>query len=213
MKITDIPLSRVMAKARREGRKNQTRRIVKPSVKGCSVGAYTSPGEPTEVINVQEDGDPWEDIPCPYGQPGDRLRWLTTWATLKKWDHLKPTEVAELVGNSSEVWTAHQSDEPPEGFGKLRAGRFMPLDLREWTLPEDELDAVRIARLQDISEEDAKAEGLDFVSDGGARYGIKGLPSSWSDNPIESYRALWESINGPGAWDANSWVWVLEFKP
>lgn len=202
-KLTYLPLSRVMAKARREERKSQTRRVVKPQPvasmeRGLEKPAWWSDG--------------FTRIKCPYGEPGDRLRWLTTWATRKEWDHLKPSNIPKGMHWVDKFWSFHESDEKPDWCGRLRPGRFLPGFLRH-LLPIDELVSVRVERLQEISQADAKAEGLDFVSDGGARYGIKGLPSSWSDNPIESYRALWESINGPGSWDRNDWVWVLEFKP
>lgn len=71
-----------------------------------------------------------------------------------------------------------------------------------------EITGVRVERLRDISEADAIAEGIerkdsvwkDYRTDGG-----------WSC-PINSYWSLWDSINGPGSWDANPWVWVVEFK-
>jgi len=70
-----------------------------------------------------------------------------------------------------------------------------------------EVTGVRVERLQDISEADALAEGcaLECMTptgddSGSAIYGPGG------------YRALWESINGPGSWDANPWVWVIEFR-
>jgi len=57
-------------------------RPVMPTVKGCKVGAYvtqTPNGLHVEPVNVQEDGDPWDDIPCPFGVPGDRLIGKETW--------------------------------------------------------------------------------------------------------------------------------------
>lgn len=62
-----------MIRAILEGQKTATRRIVKPTVKGCTVGVYTQDGKVSSVVNVQEDGDPWTDIKCPYGQVGNRL--------------------------------------------------------------------------------------------------------------------------------------------
>lgn len=61
-----------------------------------------------------------------------------------------------------------------------------------------EVTAVRVERLQDISPEDCIAEG---IPGGRGRIDITG-----------DYKDLWESINGPGSWAANPWVWVVEFK-
>lgn len=90
-----------------------------------------------------------------------------------------------------------------------------------------EITRVRVERLQDISEADAMAEGLKLLSKDGGRtykYGITdrdGLPGTddhgWPWKHFElsakaAYRRLWESINGPGSWDANPLVWVVEFR-
>lgn len=61
-----------------------------------------------------------------------------------------------------------------------------------------EVVGVRVERLQEISEADAKAEGV-TVYDGGVCY-------------RDGYAALWDQINGPGSWAANPWVWVVEFQ-
>ena len=60
-----------------------------------------------------------------------------------------------------------------------------------------EVTAVRVEQLQDISESDAMAEGC---------YTDPACPA------YDAYRSLWEQINGPGSWNANPWVWVVEFK-
>jgi hypothetical protein len=60
-----------------------------------------------------------------------------------------------------------------------------------------EIVAARVERLQDISEADALAEGMQPT---GAK------PA------VESYRELFEAINGNGSWDANPWIWVVEFR-
>lgn len=75
-----------------------------------------------------------------------------------------------------------------------------------------EIADVRVQRLQDISGLDAIAEGLDHVNDGAAAFGVKGFARSWSNDPRVAYRALWESINGAGSWDANPWVWAISFR-
>lgn len=72
-----------------------------------------------------------------------------------------------------------------------------------------EIVSVRVERLQDINEADALAEGIpyrqaaDWMGRGGARRDF---------GPKDAYRTLWEQINGAGSWDANPWVWVVEFK-
>ena len=70
-----------------------------------------------------------------------------------------------------------------------------------------EITSVRVERLQDIDLADALAEG---ISDTGAL--ILDRAGNEQGGPIAEYAVLWEQINGPGSWDANPWVWVIEFK-
>jgi hypothetical protein len=78
--------------------------------------------------------------------------------------------------------------------------------------------SVRVERLQDISEADAEAEGVEQIgytgeSAGPNRYSIL-IDGVHINAPTAAgvYARLWESINGPGSWEANPWVWVVEFK-
>lgn len=86
-------------------------------------------------------------------------------------------------------------------FSNVRPDRWRPsIHMPRWasriTL---EVVGVRVERLQDISEEDAKAEGC-------------ALSADWKAFGVVAFQQLWESINGPGSWDANPWVWVVEFR-
>jgi hypothetical protein len=60
-----------------------------------------------------------------------------------------------------------------------------------------EIEAIRVEQLKEISEDDARAEGW-HPSDG--------------QGACEWYEDLWKDINGPGSWDANPWVWVIQFR-
>ena len=64
-----------------------------------------------------------------------------------------------------------------------------------------EITGVRVERLQEISEADARAEGVSAKHTPDADYTAR-----------DAFSALWESINGGGSWDANPWVWVVEFR-
>lgn len=75
-----------------------------------------------------------------------------------------------------------------------------------------EITDVRVERIQDISEEQARAEG---ITDGGCTECGNHEPcgcANPSPSAIDSFSWLWESIYGRGSWDANPWVWVVEFK-
>lgn len=123
---------------------------------------------------------------CPYGQPGDRLWVRETWAQFG--------QVAIYRGTS---------DYRPPGAGMWRPSIHMPRWASRITL---EITGVRVERLQDISTDDAYNEGTAEWAAEATRNGNK-----WS-NIVRAYQGLWESINGPGSWDANPWVWVVEFK-
>ena len=78
-----------------------------------------------------------------------------------------------------------------------------------------ELTDVRVERLQDISEQDAVAEGIERCAIGGRAWRIyskSALPNEGYPNPRDSYESLWQSINSRSSWDANPWVWVLAFN-
>jgi hypothetical protein len=78
-----------------------------------------------------------------------------------------------------------------------------------------EITDIRVERLQDISEDDAIAEGIKRSPHGNGDqwldYPLGSSAAGWTD-PRDSYKSLWESINGPDSWDANPWVWVVCFK-
>ncbi|WP_416049003.1 hypothetical protein [Cupriavidus basilensis] len=70
--------------------------------------------------------------------------------------------------------------------------------------------SVRVERLNDCSEADARAEGIAPELDGWTDYGNPSC--QMCVNSVDSYRALWHSINGAGSWESNPWVWIVEFR-
>lgn len=211
MKERPILFSAPMVRAILEGRKTQTRRVVKPQSAvltddtARALGVRPPPHQNTPVIQ------------CPYGQPGDRLWVRETHAIFNAYgQHRKD-------GQRWGPWGGLPTTVSPdgtqiayyrEGFDRSDPGRWRPsIHMPRWASRIDlEVTGVRVERLQDISEADAIAEGLDHVADGAAAFGIRGLATSWDNDPRVAYRRLWESINGPGSWDANPWVWAVEFR-
>ena len=89
---------------------------------------------------------------------------------------------------------------------------FMPADKARFFI---RITKVRCERLQDITEEDAIAEGIEKVCDYGTTgYKLYTQPdAAFSDiDAVWSYESLWESINGKGSWDLNPWIWIYEFQ-
>lgn len=184
-----------MVRAILEGQKTQTRRIVKIRKTDYSVTMddYLSSGK--KLGNHKEIylGN------SPYGQPGDRLWVKETWATAPNFDHLKPTELP------TGICILKRADNGASG-GKWRPSIFMMQWMSRITL---EITNVRVEQLKDISEDDACAEGVDV-----SEY-IECISPPYMvpcECATRAYSALWEEINGPGSWDANPWVWVIEFK-
>jgi hypothetical protein len=209
MKELPIPFTGPMVRALLDDRKGQTRRVVKPT-KCKELGV---PLAPCEVAGEVNNGDYRYS---PYGEPGDRLWVRETWACHFATNDQKPRDI------DPELWSvryfADDFIRPAKMDGSLaqlnqctkrRPGMFMPRWASRVTL---EVTGVRVERLQDITRADAKAEGLKHVTDGGTPYGVPGMANTWFADPRLSYRALWETINGPGSWEANPWVWVVEFR-
>lgn len=156
---------------------------------------------------------------CPYGHPSDRL-----WVREAHWiDRRDPQcAVMDLDGYVIDDHPLGKSGTFVEDMAGLRANTFwrkrpsihMPRWASRITL---EITSVRVERLQDISPEDAVAEGLIRHSGLLETWWGTGLEGSGLNgcrflSPVQAYRNLWESINGSNSWDANPWVWVVEFK-
>jgi hypothetical protein len=211
VKERPILFSGPMVRAILEGRKTQTRRVIKPQPETAWVewmininlngdNRYWVEGEPTMHLNMEKD---YEDKgECPYGKPGDRLWVRETFATRHPYDleeeHL--TYRADYLGLSEGILSA--------GWG-WRPSIFMPRAASRITL---EVTGVRVERLQDISEADAIAEGV-YTNDQAIEK--LGLPADTklTGSCVDKYRIVWESINAKKyPWESNPWVWVIEFK-
>ena len=108
---------------------------------------------------------------------------------------------------------ADEQPDPRLTVKRWRPSIHMPRWASRLTL---EIVGVRVERLNEISEEDAIAEGIERDAAEFKNYNVKDVAFPWIGGvgaASASYSSLWESINGPGSWEANPWVWVLEFKP
>lgn len=209
MKYLPILMSDPMVRAILEDRKRMTRRVVKPQPSevgfsmDCEVAPYCT-GTQWPLAYYARRGACWnssQPLKCPYGQPGDRLWVRETWAP--------------CIGGPChpDNPTLYRATEPDADKLTWKPSIHMPRWASRLTL---EVVAVRVERLQEISEEDAKAEGIAY-SPGTYpaqrfwhHYGAGCNPGYLT--PQESFRTLWESINGHGSWEQNPWVWVVEFK-
>jgi len=202
--MTERPIlfSAPMVRALLAGTKTQTRRILAAARLSHVQIEENDDGKPWPwMYDGERDADHW--FSCHLGKPGDRLWVREAWRTVAEMDPIPP----RLLTPAHRIW--FEADRPHQtGHGRLRASMHMPRRFSRITL---EVTGVRVERLQDISDADAIAEGLDVLAGVGAIYGIKGT-TNWSDDPRQAYRSLWESINGPDSWAANPWVWVVEFK-
>jgi hypothetical protein len=168
--MTERPIlfSAEMVRAILDGRKTQTRRIIKPQppaeAESVCRQLYSQEAPEFDGAWTWWAGKPQKPITrplfCRYGQPGDQL-----------W-----------VSETDPIITLRITD-------------------------------IRVERLQDISEDDARAEGA-MWHDGGTLW-HSGWRHDYSDVHADAYSSfarLWNNINGPGAWGANPWVWAISFE-
>lgn len=213
-----ILFSTEMVKAILDGRKTQTRRVIKPQPDAAWMEWIIKNNETNEV---ESDENPDGVVPmvgtkvihCPYGQAGDRLWVRETWNAmcfdgddgLYKWyDEIKPADRGKVT---DVVYKANRNpeDEPYPWIPSI----FMPRWASRITL---EVVNVRVERVQDITNEDAKAEGLKPIRAMKAHHFTTGETFDSYRIPFES---LWYSINGkrPGcSWDDNPFVWCVTFN-
>lgn len=194
--MTEKPIlfSTEMVKAILSGRKTQTRRIIKPQPIPHRLGFR----HPNVDDGCYAEGAYIRSF-CPYGQgQGEDTLWVReTWAK---------TVLGEIVFLAD---TPNLSTKWKPSIHMSRKDCRLILEIED----------IRIERLQDISEEDAIAEGIfytDFAPNN--KYGWNwhwGKAKSYEDclsSPKNAFGNLWESVNGAGSWDTNLLVWVIKFK-
>jgi hypothetical protein len=205
VKERPILFSAPMVRAILEGRKTVTRREVK---KQAALDFLAVGFEPAFLAL------PGNADLCPYGQPGDRLWVRETFAFADKSgshdaapdDHWRPAR----PGMEPEIyrcWYRASDGHTADGFWKpsIHMPRWASRILLEIT-------DVRVERLQDITYEQAKAEGVRLYTDHaelGDWWHVEGI-ETYSADPRKSFELLWSSVGGD--WQANPWVWVVEFK-
>ena len=218
MKERPILFSAPMVRAILDGRKTQTRRIapiteldinqradglvtwrvefakpVKGSLASYSGGRFTE-AQARSIIASQFN---------PFGQPGDQLWVKETWGTSAGWDQVKPTNLPDdQCGVTVPIRFAADGG---KNDGRWRPSIFMRRWMSRITL---EITAVRVERLNAISEEDAQAEGVS--PECGPEF-LRGGPLPPSTHYL-GFKHIWQNINGDASWAANPWVWVLAFK-
>lgn len=182
MKERPILFSGPMVRAILEGRKTQTRRALKPQPPkqtavvdpyNHDIEHFTAWTADNKMMLSRGNIKNTAHWRCPYGLPGDRLWVRESFCSV---------------------------DNTEFGGTKWKPSIFMPRAASRITL---EITSLRVERLQEISEDDAKAEGVSQHPN---------YPKEFFSSWTAAYKHLWNSINGPGSWNTNPWVWVIEFK-
>lgn len=209
------------------GTKTQTRRLVKPqphpdfgtTIECCFYHPHRVNKKTGEAYPEKEVFGFWSedaDWPCPYGKVGDII-------------YCKETFYDSHLESKRHPWTYRADlsvdDDLSRDF-KWKPSIFMP---RAASRIDLEIVAIKVERLQDISEADAVAEGIEILSTSD-EYALNGIKTGkvkknykfygkelerlkqQTANPVWSFQSLWESINGTGSWALNPWVWKIEFR-
>ena len=189
-----------MVQAILNGRKSQTRRIVKPQPRSTATEIVLSHqwSGRDHAARFKYNGEDKYEVTdlykCPYGKIGDVL-WVR-----EKWAYRDCQSYYYFASNSD------------EHIEKWKPSIHMPKEACRIKL---EITNIRVERVQYISKADAIAEGIE-VLDGMSNYKNylhgKGANYGYVKEAKISYMTLWESINGKDSWNTNPWVWVLSFK-
>lgn len=215
IKERPILFSAPMVRAILAGQKTVTRRQVKKQAALDCLAAGFEPSFLTLPGNA--------DL-CPYGKAGDRLWVRETWGVISHgfdeqgnmvdWEPERPAKAIREMRFGQGYYSGHviyAADGPAEWAGADDGGGaprsawkpsiHMPRIASRILL---EITGVRVERLQAISADQAEAEGIEF---------LRAAPDlDETMTPQQLFECLWDHVNGEGAWDANPWVWVVEFK-
>ena len=202
-----------MVRAILDGRKTQTRRIMKvqpdtpefglrrimESSIANEIGMYFWSQEDARGIKARS-----KQFFCPFGDVGDRIWVRETWAEAGA----SAPDLTLYRANYPAHVPTHYENVPPAEDVRWTPSIHMPRWASRILL---EITDVRVEQLKSISEEEARSEGVAQLREGFWKHYQPG----WTQHQLSargSFATLWESIYGFGEWDRNPWVWVIEFK-
>ncbi|AXY31888.1 ASCH domain-containing protein [Klebsiella aerogenes] len=215
-----------MVRALLDDRKTQTRRIMKPQPEPCPRGGHWWPSNVFKtMLHVEEEMQNgkggWGGLvgdACPFGDVGDRI-WVRETFQGPLFDY---EQMESYLEDSSKFekpeFCQYAADGKPapeyyDADDNLRHGWRPSIHMPRWASRILlEITDVRVERLNAISEEDARAEG---IIDGGCLNCGEPEPCGCANpepDATDAFAYLWQSIYGQENWNANPWVWVIEFK-
>lgn len=214
MKFIPILFSTAMVEAILLGRKTMTRRVLKPQpsekIKWDTFGfSALTPAGHIEGRGEFQEGYGSKFFKCKFGQPGDVLWVRESWCLRTPYG---PEEYyfGYKIDTGLKIKASSKFDfESPDIW---KPSIHMPKEACRIFL---QITNIRVERLQDINSGDAISEGIEFNwSSLFSEYRYKDYMNVKSDwrSPISSFQSLWASINGLDSWEANPWVWVIEFE-
>ena len=230
MKERPILFNGEMVRAILEGRKTQTRRVIKPQPDPLDEEFWFVDGYGWWGVcrKNPETGHPsrGDVFQCPYGQPGDRL-WVRETFIIEHNYNLgdydppfqdgRPVKYHDADIDTDPYWEQphYRATDPKPDFYldgdedpgcQWKPSIHMPRGASRITL---EITDVRVERVQDISEDDARAEGL---QDWYSKANVKSLAPYMLN--MDRFHDAWDSINAKRghSWDSNPWVWAISFK-
>ncbi|MEN5107682.1 hypothetical protein ABE521_02300 [Pseudomonas sp. TWI672] len=198
-----------MVRAILNGQKTVTRREIKPSMRSAdsSFELHQQEDESWRPMHTFDEScmdakGTEHPIACPYGQPGDRLWVREAWLADAQLDSIAPRDLSQ----GEPILYPADGSVRQTGCAMVSQGRGRPsIHMPRWASRILlEITAVRVELLQDITEEQAEAEGVNF---------LRHVPDA--DETLTAsqlFECLWSSINGDESWKGNPWVWVVEFK-
>ncbi|MFT3987238.1 hypothetical protein [Aestuariivirga sp.] len=194
-----ILFSGPMVRAILEGRKTKTRRVVDmPPMTFDAIFNDDGVWYAGDALT----GHRYAKLPVRY-RTGDRLWVRERFTIVPATAYRMSAGVQQTINPNDPDWAAIYAEGWDRSIPQWKPSIHMPRWASRITLVVTE---VRVQRLQEIGEEDAKAEGAEMVL----------LMEEWVGGSTEKFRRgfrkLWESIHGPGAWEANPWVAAISFE-
>lgn len=225
MAIKPILFNTEMVRAILDGRKDATRRIVKGFIPDDAVWGYTA-FTPKGYISCRGYGEKFFKLPC---EPGDILYVRETWGIRNMDDESKMAYIVYRASEDQENEGCREVHLPDEKFEKMYES--MAESKPEWHpsihMPKEaariwlKVTDVRVERLQSITEEGAIREGAEGEKCHHINVGAFGwtdcMNTGWIEPPQVGFMQIWNSTIKKSdldryGWDANPWVWVIEFE-